>query len=161
MFLTNVLFTPSLGFCLVSIGKIDDAGYLSIFGSGKCEFQQPKTGEIIGSIPKSHSLYTVARGGQAAAVMDSSVLKLLVMEFHRQMGHIAPQVAHELVSKGLISGVELIDSDEPVQCDVCIQAKASCKPIPKICTGPQVTSFGEEVHSDIWGPADTETLGHH
>lgn len=30
--LRNVLFTPALGFTLISIGCIDDAGYFAIFG---------------------------------------------------------------------------------------------------------------------------------
>ncbi|KAF9012583.1 hypothetical protein BDQ17DRAFT_1232391 [Cyathus striatus] len=76
------------------------------------------------------------------------------------MGHIAPHATWELISEGLISGIELTDTDEPLQCDVCIQVKASHCSVPKERYGPQAKAFGEEVHPDIWEPADTETLGH-
>ena len=36
---------------------------------------------------------------------------------------------------------------------MCIVACATRKPIPKVCVGPQALHFGEEIHTDIWGPS--------
>jgi hypothetical protein len=54
--LTRVLYTLALGFTLISIGHIDEAGHYSTFSGGKCEIQ---TGEqkTIGTIPKSGGVY--------------------------------------------------------------------------------------------------------
>ncbi|SRR6266702_2092167 len=39
-----------------------------------------------------------------------------------------------------------------MQCNVCIFAHATHKPVPKLRVGPQVQHFREEVHIDVWGP---------
>src|SRR6266850_4357792 len=56
MKLTCVLYTPAIGFTLISVGCIDDAGYFSLFGNGKCQLSSPD-GKIIGIIPKTGGLY--------------------------------------------------------------------------------------------------------
>jgi hypothetical protein len=45
--LTGVLYTPATAFTLISIGKIDDAGYYVTFGGGACEINNAK-GDLIG-----------------------------------------------------------------------------------------------------------------
>ena len=54
--LTQVLYTPTLGFTLVSIGCIDDAGFYSTFGGGKCKIQT-KECKTIGLVLKSGGVY--------------------------------------------------------------------------------------------------------
>ena len=34
--LTEVLYSPEVGYTLVSVGQLDDTGFLATFGSGKC-----------------------------------------------------------------------------------------------------------------------------
>src|SRR6266702_401111 len=36
---------------------------------------------------------------------------------------------------------------------MCIFARATRKPVPKMHDGPQAQHFGEEVHTDVWGPS--------
>ena len=69
------------------------------------------------------------------------------------MGYIAPASACALVEKGLVTGVKLDPKSREVQCDACIFARATRKPVPKVQVGPQSQYFGEEVHSDVWGPS--------
>jgi hypothetical protein len=45
------------------------------------------------------------------------------MDLHRCMGHIAPCAAHELVTKGIVTGLSLIDSNELLECEACVKAK--------------------------------------
>ena len=40
-----------------------------------------------------------------------------------------------------------------MQCEACIFARATRKPVPKMRVGPQAQYFGEEVHTDVWGPS--------
>src|ERR1700761_6739183 len=67
------------------------------------------------------------------------------------MGHIAPNSAHALIEKGLVLGIKLDPDSNKVPCNACLFAHATCKPVPKVCVGPQAQHFGEEVHTDVWG----------
>ena len=56
--LTHVLYTPTVGFNLVSIGRIDDAGYISIFAYGRGEIWT-QDDILVGVIPKTNGVYKV------------------------------------------------------------------------------------------------------
>jgi hypothetical protein len=45
--LTDALYIPGIGYTLISIGKIDDAGYTTTFGGGKCVIRDSE-GEVVG-----------------------------------------------------------------------------------------------------------------
>ncbi|GBE84202.1 hypothetical protein SCP_0601800 [Sparassis crispa] len=159
MKLTRVLYTPAIAFNLISIGRIDDAGCTVTFGGQHCEIRD-RDGHLLGMIPKMKGLYTVVRQHEKpSAYAARHVKKLTVMQLHRLMGHIAPRVARELVTKGLVRGVKLVESDEPKLCKVCIRAKSMRRPVLKEREGKRATEFGGEVHSDLWGPSRIQTLG--
>jgi len=63
------------------------------------------------------------------------------------------------MQQGIVSGVELSEPSEVTPCDSCMYAKMTCKAIPKEHEGPCVSYFSGEIHSDIWGPSPTKTLG--
>ena len=77
------------------------------------------------------------------------------------MGHISVEVARKLVEKGFVTGVRLepTPSGEPFFCESCVYAKATRKPVPKVRDGKHATKFGEEIHTDLWGPAPITTKG--
>jgi transposase InsO family protein len=64
-----------------------------------------------------------------------------------------------LVRAGSITGVHLINDFPPFICNSCEYAKTTQKPICKERTVPRVQSFGDEVHTDVWGPSSTHSLG--
>jgi len=162
--LQSVLYTPAVGFSLVSISRIDDAGFSVTFGNQYCTIHN-KVGDVIGSIAKSKNLYQVIRqpnaqlGSSNVAKIVDEPTKLSIMELHRRMGHIAPSAAKNLIINGHVAGVTLIDSMESLQCEACIKAKSARKAIAKVRHGDQATEFGQEIHSDIWGPTKHITLG--
>jgi hypothetical protein len=158
--LTEVLYSPKMGYTLVSIGWLDKCGYTVIFKDGKCIIHHgDEEGETIGQIPKSgKGLYKVVHEDveSSFAVME----KLTVMELHHCMGHILPLIAKKLIENGLVTGVCLDDSSgNTVFCKSCVYAKSTHKPVPKKCEGEQATEFGGEVHSDLWGLAPVVTIG--
>ena len=64
------------------------------------------------------------------------------------------------MSSGAIKGIE-IDSALKIQhCDSCKYAKATQKPIKKERQTPRAAKFGDEIHSDVWGPSPIQTSGH-
>ncbi|KAI0260700.1 hypothetical protein BGY98DRAFT_929614, partial [Russula aff. rugulosa BPL654] len=63
----------------------------------------------------------------------------------------------KLVTSGAVKGVEL-DPDIPdADCEACIFAHAAALPVPKVRIGPPAQNFGDEVHTDVWGPAQVAT----
>ena len=91
--------------------------------------------------------------------MDTSD-KLSINELHRRLGHVSHERAKLLVSKGLVEGVTLETGSEVVVCESCEWAKGERKSISRIRDGERRTAIGEEIHSDLWGPAPTESINH-
>ncbi|KIL56306.1 hypothetical protein M378DRAFT_44527, partial [Amanita muscaria Koide BX008] len=114
---------------LISIGRIDDAGYYATFGGGQCVIADPSGGQV-GIVPK-----------------------ISLRDLHIRMGHITPKAVRDLVRRGTIVGVELTDVDEDFECEACILAKMKRALVPKERRGERAKTYGEEVHSDLWGPA--------
>jgi hypothetical protein len=155
--LTEVLYAPEVGYTLVSVGRLDDNGFSATFGGGKCVLRGPD-GEELGSVPKSsRGLYKVVHEGESVnTAVEGITLDLL----HRRMGHISPGIAKKLVTSGFVTGVRLVSTaDADFFCESCVYAKATRKSIPKAREGERAKKFGEEVHSDLWGPAPVETKG--
>jgi hypothetical protein len=153
--LTEVLYSPEVGYTLVSVGQLDDLGFIMTFGNGKCTIRRPD-GNIIGEVPKSSSgLYHVEHETDTA-----NAIKFITLDkFHHRMGHISPEIARRLIARGFVTGVKLNNSPaELTFCESCIYAKATCKSIPKVCQGECTKEIGGEVHSDIWGPAPVAML---
>jgi len=150
--LTEVLYSPEVGYTLISIGRLDESGFKFEFGDGKCKIFSPD-GEKMGEIAKlSRGLYQNVRDiGKASAATETLTLD----QFHRRMGHISHDIARKLVTKGFVTGVSLetTSSGDPFFCESCIYAKATRKPVPKVIQGKRAEEFAGKVHSDLWGPA--------
>ena len=108
-------------------------------------------------VPKSgHGVYQVSQECDAAnAAADVLILK----QFHCCMGHISPETARRLIMRGFVTGVklEVSPTGELFFCESCMYAKATCKPVPKVRKGNCASDIGDEVHSDMWGPASVAT----
>ena len=61
--------------------------------------------------------------------------------------------------EGAIEGIELGDLSMPQMCASCEYAKTTRKPIQKSRVTPRASKFGEEIHSDLWGPSPIQTPG--
>ena len=158
--LTEVLYSPEVGYTLVSIGRLDDNGFTATFGDGKCIIRGPDD-ECVGRILKNkRGLYKVEHEldiEQANAVNES----LTVQQLYRRLGHISPVIAKKLIKDKLVTGVRLalVSSGDPFFCESCVYAKATRKSVPKEAEGNRAKVFAEEVHSDLWGPAPVKTKG--
>jgi hypothetical protein len=159
--LTKVLYSPEIGYTLVSVGRLDEARMTTTFGNGQCVIRDAD-GSRIGSILRaSTGLYCVIHESvdpSYAATANEATTHLTPMEFHRR---ISPAVAKQLVSQGFVTGVSLnaLSAYDPIFCELCTYAKSRRDPIPKVCAGERATEFGGEIHSDVWGPAPIETIG--
>lgn len=153
--LTDVLYAPEVGYTLVSIGRLEEAGFTTMFANGKCVIRDGDHTRIA-EIPRNkNGLYKLVHEveGEVHAV-ENLTLDIL----HRRLGHIAPAAARKLVKEGLVTGLELeTDGDTDIFCESCAFAKATRLPIAKERKGEGASEFGQEVHSDVWGPAKVAT----
>ena len=145
------------GYTLVSIRKLDEQGYKFSFGDGKMTMHN-QDGKTIGEVLKTDKgVYKVIHNGDNSLYAATEPITL--MEFHHHMGHISPAVAKRLAEKGMATGLHAdTSSGEMVFCKSCIYAKATHKPIVKECQGEQTKEFGNEIHTNLWGPAPVATL---
>ena len=121
--LTEVLYSPEVGYTLVSVGWLNEKGFEITFLGGKYSIKGPDE-KCVGAVPKTKRLYRVAHDEpEMAHVADE---ELTLDQFHHRMGHILAGIAYRLVEKGLVTGVRL----EPTSsgdyfCELCVYAKAT------------------------------------
>jgi hypothetical protein len=127
LLLRGVLHAPSMGLTIVSVGRLDEAGYGIFFRGNVCRIYDDSK-KVIGQIPAAtNRLYRVEHGDTVSHSTDLSPLE----ELHRKLGHIAPKAVKRLVKEGIVEGVELDGSEEMGLCDLCEYAKMTRKPIKK------------------------------
>ena len=156
--LTEVLYAPEVGYTLVYIGRLDEMGFTSTFGDGKCIIRTAD-GECVAQVPKNaKGLYRVEHEPDSANTVTE---KISIDQLHRRLGHISPDVARRLVNNKLVAGVRLEETTvgDPFFCESCVYAKATRKSVPKRREGERATEFGGEIHTDVWGPAPVESRG--
>ena len=141
----------------MSVGRIDNAGFYSTFGSGRCEIRAPD-GCLIGKIPKSGGVYRSPHISLVSTAL-AGIRQVSLDELHRRMGHIDVRAMRDLVKHGAIDGIVLTGNIKDFECCVCKIAKACHKSVPKIREGERAVEFGGEIHSDLWGPACKATFG--
>lgn len=166
--LRNVLHAPAMDITLVSIARIVAAGSTVAFLPKGCQVSNSE-GDVIASIPLVRGLYrTTMRRDEEAMPMregeseeaEPTVTRAITLdEAHRMLGHVSYDTARNAITRGLVKGVSLIPGSKPTVCDACEAGKTTRKPITKERVRPRATAVGDEVHSDVWGPARTETLG--
>lgn len=158
LMLMEVLYFPKVSYTLVSIGKLDDLGYKVTFGDGVCRIVYSdgmQVGEVLKNVKGFYHIEHNA-SGDSANVIETIMLDKL----HHHMGHMSPAIAKQLVENGFVTGVcleKLSESGEPFFCELCIYAKVMRKPVPKERGGERAKEFGEEIHSNLWGPAPGKT----
>jgi hypothetical protein len=141
LWLTDVLYSPDVGYTLVSIDCLDDRGYNCRFYGGVLEMVAPE-GATIGVIPKTaQKLYIVTHlssNSASAAVEVKEKMKkpqaVMPMELHQLMGHVAPHVTERVFQKDLVTGLILERPAVPESnfCESCVYGKATHKPVLRI-----------------------------
>ena len=156
--LKDVLYAPSMGVTLVSISRIANAGSTVVFTGEFCRIYN-KGRTLIGEIKVKGGLYRVYYSKSGAKGFSAQANEILTVdELHRRLGHVSHERAKLLVQKGLVEGVDLMPDDEPTVCESCESAKGEKKSIVKVREGGRCPAIGDEVHSDLWGPASVESI---
>jgi len=70
---------------------------------------------------------------------------------------IAVASTRKLVESGAVQGVKLDPESQEQDCSACIYTCTTHLPISKVRIKPLAQNFGDEVHTDVWGPAPVAT----
>ena len=154
--LKDTLYAPQIGVTIVSVSRIAKAGYLVSFEDNCCNIRKGEDKQTVGSIPANgNGVYKVEHALTASAAFEQVSIHTL----HRRLGHVSLDSIRNLTRNNAIAGVQVIDDGSPSICDSCEYAKATRKVIQKERTAPQAGAFGDEVHTDLWGPSPIQSLG--
>jgi hypothetical protein len=152
LILHNVLHAPSIGYTLVSLRALDEEGYTSHISGGHLRITSPR-GEQIADITRTCHLYRVEHSPESAHVAEL----MSSMELHHRLRHISVISAHKLVQSGAVKGIKLDPNASETDCEACIFTRATRLPIYKPRVSVPAQSFGDKVHTDVWGPAPIST----
>ena len=64
------------------------------------------------------------------------------------------------MEKGLVKGVELDLDSKPTFCESCEWGKGHRKAVQRVREDERAATVGEEIHSDLWGPAPVQSINH-
>jgi hypothetical protein len=155
--LHDTLHVPEMALTIISIGHITSAGHSVTFETKSCKIKNP-AGKLIGNIPaSSNGLYKVKHSYFVANASPAEQVDIHTL--CRRLSHILATAIHTLVHNHAIIGIELIDNGSPIICDLCKYTKMTCKVILKERVAPPAKCFGDEIHTDLWGPSPVNSLG--
>ena len=148
------LYAPQVSYTLVSLGALDKEGFMTLIGNGHLHITSPCGDSIAEILHNARHLYKVIH------ILESAHAAELVsaMELHRCLGHISIASAQKLIQSGAIKGIKLDPNAPKTDCEACIYTHATCIPMSKLCISVPAQSFGDEVHTNVWGPASTSTV---
>ena len=161
--LRDVLYALKMGITLISIEKLNVAGYATFFHDKQCQiFDSQK--EKLGEIPLTSRLYSL-RSSQAGRKLFAGLAKhnepLTMQEVHEQLGHITPDSIHQMIKDRTITGITLNEAYESMgTCDLCEYAKLMHKPNEKLHDPLHQSLLGDKIHTDLWGPSPVQTGMH-
>jgi len=153
LYLYNALYAPSVSYTLVSLGALDKEGFTSHIRDGHLWLTSPSRELIVNIACNASHLYKYKHSLEYAHAVEL----LSVMELHHHLGHISIASTCKLIEIGAIKGIKL-DPDMPESdCEACIFAHATYIPVPKPHISVPALSFGDEIHTDMWGPVCVAT----
>ena len=165
--LRNVLHSEQMPVGLISISYMTKDQFGVNFCGGQCDLIDPQ-GTTFLTVKERNGLYPLLNINPtdtptpvpvpvAAAALQRTT-KLTLQEFHIRMGHANVKGLLRMVKEGVVEGITLTTTKMD-QCDTCVEANQQRAPIPKTRSTPLVESYGDHIHSNVWGPADTKTMG--
>ncbi|KAG6328209.1 hypothetical protein ID866_10879, partial [Astraeus odoratus] len=114
---------------LISISKLDAAGYAALFHDLCCKIFDTKK-KLLGVIPVSKWLYAVNAPWTPYTGIASADEPLTMAEIHVRLGHITPESIQQMLKASTITGIKLDPGHTMMgSCDSCEYAKVTRKPV--------------------------------
>uniref|UniRef100_A0A2N9FZB6 Integrase catalytic domain-containing protein n=1 Tax=Fagus sylvatica TaxID=28930 RepID=A0A2N9FZB6_FAGSY len=154
--LSDTYLIPNLTLNLISVGQLCELGLTCSSG---CRVQDPRTNQVLGTGRRvgrmfeltSLHLPSTPTPPPSQVAHTASVFPLSL--WHLRLGHVSVQKLRSLVSSGFLGQVKH-DSVDCVSCQLAKQPALSF-------TNSDSSSHAsfDLIHSDIWGPSPTATVG--
>ncbi|KAJ3474391.1 hypothetical protein NLI96_g12482 [Meripilus lineatus] len=141
---------------LVSASRIAKSGHFIIL-KGDCAEVRDQSNNVVFQALERNGLYLIP--GTPVETACVAVQEVSIDEAHRLLGHITHSVASRLIKEGLVTGIKLDLTSTPSFCTGCTQGKQTRESFPKERSSERAKAYGDLIHTDVWGPAPTESLG--
>ena len=154
--LTDVYYIPRLRSNIVSLGQLEEKGFMIVMGNGRLRvYDQEQT--LLISAPRTGNRLYLAKFGLAPPVCFLAQSDDHSWLWHARFGHLNFRALNDLSAKQMVEGLPVVTRVEKV-CDGCVLGKHHRKPFP------QVSSFRAEkclelVHNDLCGHISPKTVG--
>ena len=163
LFLSNVLYVPSLSANLISVSQLVKQNYLISFSSLGCLIQDLRTGKVIGRGHRKGELFVLDFGITstsptcflAPSNTEINYANSIWRLWHCRLGHPHTSNLNSLFSSYVLNKLDhksIIDKT----CESCALAKASTLPFYRSLN--HASSAFDIVHSDVWGPTRVGSL---
>ena len=154
--LTDVRYVPELKKNLISVGVLESMGYKVSAYNGVMKIISGAL-VLVKGIRKNNNLYyyqgNAVVGVAAVASSDDRELKVTRL-WHMRLGHAGEKSLNLLMNQGLLKGASVCKLDF---CEHCVKGKQT-----RVKFGTAIhdtKGILDYVHSDVWGPSKTTSLG--
>lgn len=150
--ISDVLFAPGLRHNLLSVSRLEKAGFVAVFREGGVELW---AGDVLfAEGQRRNDLYELKftvkeRQSNVAAAVDTNAL------WHRRLGHIGMRSINHMVKKGMVTGIKPNITDTLGVCEPCVMGKHSRATFHR-CERRASRPL-ELVHTDVCGPITPTT----
>ncbi|KAM8702489.1 hypothetical protein ACLKA7_001820 [Drosophila subpalustris] len=124
--LVNTPYVPELQENLLSVSKICDHGFNTLFKKDRAEILRGSNGQIVFTAKRKQDLYHVEESGEIGHVTIGKQTN--IKEWHECFGHLNEKDLNEVIRKGRIQGVQANLKEDLAICEVYINGKQSQKP---------------------------------
>ena len=149
--LRDVLYVPQAPNNLFSISRLDESGGCANMGDGRIHLYD-KNRNLIAVGWKIEWMYLLDVTAQPALEWAALSMEMANtwLNWHCQFRHIGVSGLQRTLSKGLVTGMAVIEDDSPkFNCDACIQAKLARAPF--LCQSEsRADRPGDLTHTDLW-----------
>lgn len=157
--LTNVKYVPSLKGNYISIRWLNKRGIDVYFHDRKADII--KDGRVLATATISDGLYRLQsreKSMEICEIQKNSNRKMCIHEMHSVLGHENSESIRKLMDENLITGIELINCNCELDCEVCIESKLKIKSFmnEKPRKSERILDI---VHMSVCGPMKTTTNG--
>ena len=157
--MAKVLYVPKLTANLFSARAVTAKGNVVQFGHTLCWIKNAK-GKLIAKGRLAGNMYCldckVEEGRKQASVAGTSNQKINL--WHQRMGHMNLPQMKTMVSKAIVTGIDISGTNKLDFCEACVKGKLHRAPF-KAVGEVKSTKRLELVHSDVAGPMNTESFG--
>ena len=154
----QVLYVPKLACNLFSVRAASSKGNIVKFGATKCWIRS-RSGSLQGIgalVGKLYQLHCEPVTQECASVASSTDENADL--WHQRLGHVSEQRLSKMMSKELVTGMNVPRNSELSFCEGCIEGKLKRKPFKPVREIRSKRKL-QCIHSDVCGPMPTESIG--